>query len=70
MASICPQACELVVGERVAGPQVPLATQVELDELDVEPLDRADGLEDLQALATTSGPVPSPAITPIVWVTA
>ena len=54
-----PQTRELVVGQRVPGPQVALATQIELDELDIEPLDTPDGVDDLQALAhdLRSGPV-------------
>src|SRR6185369_1226935 len=45
------QTRELVVGKRVGRPQVTLSTQVEVDDLDVEPLDGAHGFEDLQAFA-------------------
>ena len=56
---------QLLVGQHVAGAQVPLGAQVELDQL--ERGVALDGVEHLQALGDDLGPVPSPRITPIRW---
>ena len=53
IASISPQPGELVVGQGLARSQEALAAEVELDEVDLEPV--ADGLEHLEGLADDLG---------------
>jgi hypothetical protein len=54
-----PQGFELVLGEDVAGPEVPLGAQVEVRDLHVEAV--ADGLQDLEALRDDLRTRPVPA---------
>ena len=58
MASVSRSALELLVRAALAGAQVPLGAEIELDQLDLKPSRTAS--RTLSASRTTSGPVPSP----------
>ena len=64
-ASISRSCVELLVGEHIAGAQEPIGAEVEVDQRHVEVARTASST--LRPSATTSGPVPSPRMTPIVW---